>query len=113
MNKVLLTAASFCAVESLVDLSVLQEELSKPADEGAESHPAVQLLEDAFGTPEVFVASFGKPKQLFTSGCGGLQEQSSPPDKTKDSATQVSSSRPEVFAVYLNVLHLVHVPGPL
>jgi len=97
----------------LVDLSVLQEELSKPADEGAESHPAVQLLEDAFGTPEVFVASFGKPKQLFTSGCGALQEQSSPPDKTKDSATQVSSSPPEVFAVYLNVLHLVHVPGPL
>ncbi len=64
------------AVQSLVDLPVLLEELRKTAEPEAESHPAAKLLEDVFLQPDVFVASFGKAKPPFTPGCGALHGES-------------------------------------
>ena len=78
---------SECAVHSLVELYALQYELNEPAD--TEGSLAVPLLEDAFSSPEVLIASFGKAKQPFTPDCSTLHEQSSPMSKAKDSPAQV------------------------
>ena len=75
------------AVHSLVELYALQYELQEPPD--TEGSLATALLDDAFSRPEVLIASFGRAKQPFTPGCGSLHEQSSPPSKAKESATQV------------------------
>ena len=76
-----------CAVHSLVELYALQYELNEPAD--TEGSLAVPLLEDAFSSPEMLIASFGKAKQPFTPDCGALHEQSNSISKAKDSPAQV------------------------
>ena len=93
------------AVESLVDLPVLLEELKKTAEPEAESHPAAKLLEDVFLQPDLFVASFGKAKPPFTPGCGALHEQSgdhSASSKGKDGAKQVACRFALIFGTPLN-----------
>jgi hypothetical protein len=93
------------AVESLVDLPVLLEELKKTAEPEAESHPAAKLLEDVFLQPDVFVASFGKAKPHFTPGSGALQKQiadHSASSKGKDGAKQVARSFALIFCAPLN-----------
>lgn len=64
----------FGAVESLIDLPVLLEQLRETPEEDADTHPASKLLEEAFTTPEVLVASFGKVKHGFCPVCHALQQ---------------------------------------
>ena len=83
------------AVESLPDIQSVLEALQKPVEGTGLTSPAWELLSEAFSSPEVLIASFGRVKDSSCPMCHAQQHEHSAQHSTvngeKHSSSQVQS----------------------
>ena len=100
------------AVESLVDIQTVIEALQKPPANATEkARQAWELLSEAFSSPEVLIASFGRVKDASCPMCHVQQHedsaQHSAADREKLSSRQVWS-KGDLSVSYTHIQQQLH-----
>ena len=84
------------AVESLPDIQSILGALRQPVKAIEQTSPAWELLSEAFSSPEVLIASFGRLKDSSRPMCHAQQREHSAQHSTangeKQSSSQVQST---------------------